>query len=183
MDESTPLETKRPTQNRRRISAPAGSRRSRTMLIACLIWFLLAVAGSYFLGRASVYRQYPQLKDVEKSDAILSKVTRLIQLPKDEAPNIAVINNVEDVMKEPFFAAARNNDVLIAYPHAGMAILYRPSDDILVNVGPIVTQQNTATPTAPNHPSADVKVSEETGTATSQSVPDDTADASSSKHN
>lgn len=181
MDELTQSETKHPTQKRQRL--PANSRKGRFLLIALLAACLLALTGSYFLGRASVYRHYPQLKDVEKSDVILSDVARLIQLPKDEAPNIAVINNVEDVMKEPFFAAARNNDVLIAYPRAGMAILYRPSDDILVNVGPIVTQQNTATPTAPNHPSADVKVSEETGTATSQSVPDDTADASSSKHN
>jgi hypothetical protein len=115
----------------------------RFILLVLLVLLVVIAGGAYLLGRASVYNQYPQLHNIETANETLSKVAQLIQLPQNETPSMVTVDDASAVKKEPFLSNAINNDILIVYPGAGMAILYRPATNKLINVGPVNTQATT----------------------------------------
>ena len=113
------------------------------VLIAILV-LVIVVGGGYELGRYSVYKQYPQLSKQDEANAILSKLSLLIQLPQNEAPNMAtIVDAAAAKQQQPFVADAQNGDVLIVYTNSGMAILYRPGTNKIIAVGPVTGQSNT----------------------------------------
>ena len=122
------------------------------------IWFFLIIVilwsyGFYELGRYVVYQENPGLAGQQQADAILQKVGRLIELPANETPTMVTITNAASVKQtQPFLANAENGDVLIIYTTDHTAILYRPSQNKLIAVGP-VTQQTASQPTTVVPPS------------------------------
>jgi hypothetical protein len=132
----------------------------RFILLVLLVLLIIIAGGAYLLGRASVYKHYPQLNNLETANETLSKVAQLIQLPQNETPSMVTVDDADAVKKEPFLSNAKNKDILIVYPSAGMAILYRPATNKLINVGPVNTQAPTASPTD-THPTKDSQVESE----------------------
>ena len=120
------------------------------------LWFLLlALAiwsyGFYEIGRTAVYRENPELYGQQQATELLKRVGELIQLPANETPTMATINDAASAKKaQPFLANAENGDVLIIYANAQTAILYRPSENKLIAVGPVssgpTNQQTTPQP-------------------------------------
>ena len=110
----------------------------RNFFWVCIIIALLLLALAFELGRYSVYAANPSLQGQQQAAEILHEVGQLIQLPSGETPTMASINNAA-VAKEnqPFLANAENGDVLIVYTNVGEALLYRPSTDKLIAVGPV----------------------------------------------
>jgi hypothetical protein len=107
-----------------------------TLLLVLLL--IVVLVGAFFGGRESVYRAHPELSAADQASAILEKVGTLILLPANEAPTMATINDAEVAKKaQPFLANVVNGDVLIIYAQAQMAIVYRPSTDKLIAVGPV----------------------------------------------
>ena len=122
----------------------------RYFLLIIIVVVLAALAAAYELGRASVYRAYPELSSAEQATAVLAKVSALIQLPSGETPTIASITDAASASKtQPFLANAQNGDILIVYAQAKTAYLYRPSTNKLIAVGPIASApaQQAAAPT------------------------------------
>ena len=131
------------------------------------IWFFLIIIilwsyGFYELGRYVVYQENPGLAGQQQADAILQKVGRLIELPANETPTMVTVTDAASVKQtQPFLANAENGDVLIIYANARTAILYRPSEDKLIAVGPVTQQaasqsttvvpSSTTTPTTTIH--------------------------------
>ena len=94
----------------------------------------------------SVYNAHPELTNVEQAEAVLVKVGKLIKLPEGEMPSMATIEDAESVKTgQPFLASAEDGDILIVYAEAATALLYRPSTNILIAVGPVTGE----TPTEP----------------------------------
>lgn len=118
-------------------------RRNRTFpkyLIPIFGILLLLVTGvaAFFGGRMSVYTSHPELTQAEEAKAILEKVGKLIKLPEGELPSMATIEDAEGVKAgQPFLSNAENGDVLIVYNTTATAILYRPSSNLLIAVGPV----------------------------------------------
>jgi hypothetical protein len=85
--------------------------------------------------------------EVEKAtQELLVKVGKLIILP-DEKPNFATVLDAKKLIAEQsFYAGSENGDQLLIYPKAQKAIIYSPSRNILVNVGPVYFDNATATP-------------------------------------
>ena len=107
------------------------------------------IAGAFFIGRHSVYQTHPELSSTEQAAAILTKVGTLIELPQGEAPQMATIEDAPSLKAtQPFLANAQNGDVLIVYASAQMALLYRPSQNKLIAVGPVNSEQ----PSLPSPP-------------------------------
>lgn len=75
----------------------------------------------------------------EISDTI-KKVGKLIQLPSGESPTFATVTDVEKLKSQAFFKNAKNGDKVLIYQKALKAILYRPSEDKIIDVGPIKLQ-------------------------------------------
>lgn len=78
----------------------------------------------------------------QQTELILSKVAALIVLPSEEVPVIATINDAETLKsQEPFYADAQNGDFVIVFAQAGKAIIYRESENKLVNIGGVLIEQ------------------------------------------
>lgn len=113
--------------------------------VAVLVPFLLvAGAGAYY------YRQYTTLNKMtaeqfsqRENDKTIKAVAKLYSLPKDEQPSIAAIKDKEAVKKQyPFLSQAENDDILLLYKNAQLALLYRPSTKQLVKVGALNIQNS-----------------------------------------
>ncbi len=64
-------------------------------------------------------------------------------LPKNEPPSIATINNIALLQKDsPFYKDAHNGDVLLIYFQAKKAYIYNPTENIIVNTGPVSVEKN-----------------------------------------
>lgn len=122
---------------------PTFTQRSTRFLRRHFFWLLilaaaLILAGVYELGRASVYRAHPELASAEQATALLAKIGELIQLPSGEIPTMATVNDATSAKKsQPFLANAQNGDILIVYQNAQQALVYRPSTNKLITVGPV----------------------------------------------
>lgn len=107
----------------------------RRLLIIIAACFSLVLA--FIVGRASISAP-PKLAGVAQENTILAKVGKLIPLPTNETPTIAMVRDAASAKQDqPFLAPAENGDVLIVYTNAQEAILYRPSSDKIIVVGPV----------------------------------------------
>jgi hypothetical protein len=75
------------------------------------------------------------LADKEKQD-LLEKINKHILLPAEGNPVIMQIDDAEELKKtQAFFVNSLDGDVLVVYQDK--ALIYRPSEDVLINVGPV----------------------------------------------
>lgn len=75
-------------------------------------------------------------KDIEDTT---QKVAKLIEIPA-EKPTVATITDLVKVQGQPFFSSAKNADKVLFFNAAKKVILYRPSEDKIINVAPIVVK-------------------------------------------
>ena len=103
-------------------------------------------------------KNYPQLLGLSKgqaqvqaeTDTLVSEVGKLIALPSDEKPTIATVSDVEKVKEQAFFKNAKNGDKVLIYTNAKKAILYRPDEKRIIEVGAVnINQQAPDTSTSP----------------------------------
>lgn len=114
-----------------------------------LLLFLLGAGGMVYLAR-----QKPEILGLSKGsslvqaevDALVAEVGKLIELPADENPTVATVTDVEKVKEQPFFANAKNGDKVLIYTNARKAILYRPSEKRIIEVGAVNINQATPAP-------------------------------------
>ena len=113
-----------------------------------LVLLILFVLG----GAIGVYavRQKPAFFGLSKGQAqlqqevenLVKEVGKLIALPEDEDPTVATVTDVEAVKDQPFFSKAQNGDKVLIYTNARKAILYRPSENRILEVGLVNIQQD-----------------------------------------
>lgn len=111
------------------------------ILIASAVVVALAVAAAVYF-----YMQYmqaqkllknPTLVAQKQTDDLVTQVGKLMELPKNETPTIATVSDVTKLKDQPFFALAKNGDKVLIYTNAKKAILYRPSDNKIIDVAPV----------------------------------------------
>lgn len=76
---------------------------------------------------------------VSDQKAIIAKVGKLIVLPSGEEPALATITDTKKLTNNAFLAKAKNGDRVLLYAKNQKAILYRPSLNKIVDIGPILT--------------------------------------------
>jgi len=83
--------------------------------------------------------------DTAKYNALIDKVKKIILVP-DENPTIATIANLEEVQKQnaTFYADAKEGDTVIIF--STKALIYRESEDKIINVAPVTKESDTTTP-------------------------------------
>ena len=73
-------------------------------------------------------------KDVK---AITEKISKFMLLP-NEIPSLFEVDDANTLKaSQPFFANAENGDKLLVYPIAAKAIIWSPSKNMIVNMGPV----------------------------------------------
>lgn len=117
---------------------------------------LLAAAGIGTSGY--LYQQNQQLKanpkaltdaskqaTAQEAKDLKAKVGKLMQLPGDEDPVVATVNDKNKLKDQPFFKDTANGDKILIFTAAKKAVVYRESENRLINVGPIaVTSSSVA---------------------------------------
>lgn len=119
------------------------------VVIGILAVFTIAgVGGAVYYQQQAKKAEFllknPDAVAKKETQEIVSRVGKLFMLPSEE-PQMATVLDVEKLKDQSFFQQAQNGDKILAYPKAQKAILYRPSTNIIVEVGPLVMS---ATPAA-----------------------------------
>ncbi|TSC95248.1 MAG: Uncharacterized protein CEN87_260 [Parcubacteria group bacterium Licking1014_1] len=90
--------------------------------------------------------QYQKQTTLDKEDQqVLSQLKKIILLPDNITPSMAIINDIDTLKKQQpvFFADAKNNDRLIIYPN--LAIIFDADANKIIKVGPVQTANTTET--------------------------------------
>lgn len=110
-----------------------------SVLTKKLIPYLIFFGVGIYAG-ISMIRFKPQLfylnqipKDQIEATNLSEKVGKLMSLPTDEQPIIETITDLTPLKNNPFFIKAEIGDKVLIYEKAAMAILYRPSKNIIIN--------------------------------------------------
>lgn len=112
----------------------------KKILIAIVVVALVIIAGGAYLWSMPKTKKDASSAQIE---AVLSKLENHMILPTGEVPKIASIDDPIGAAKiQPFVSGAVKGDLLILYAKAAKAILYSPSRDLIVNVGPVTMNPN-----------------------------------------
>ena len=68
---------------------------------------------------------------------MLAKVGKIVDLPKEETAKIARVTDLKSHKNQPFFARAREGDVLIVYAKNRLAILFDLEGQKVINMNKI----------------------------------------------
>lgn len=126
---------------------------TKLILIVSLVLLVAAAGAAVFF-----YKQYDDLKNSPNvvaqanTDRLLAKIGKLYQLPADEEPTVAEVSDKSKVESQPFFKNVENGDHVLVYPKSRLAILYRESQNKIINVGPVAidpTEDQSKTPAKP----------------------------------
>lgn len=109
---------------------------------------LLLFLGAYFV--INMARKQPEVFGLLKGPSILqkeqetliAKVGQLIALP-DEEPTVATVNDKSQLSGQAFFSNAEEGDKVLIYTNATKVVLYRPSENRVVEVGTVNIQNET----------------------------------------
>lgn len=102
------------------------------IFIAAIV--LILVTAAYVLLNSKTDLQVTNgLKSVTE---VKSKVSQHMLLPTDEEPALATVTDTTK-LTNPFLKKANNGDKLLIYQNNKRIIIYRPSIDKIVDVGPI----------------------------------------------
>ncbi|MCL4387480.1 LytR C-terminal domain-containing protein [Patescibacteria group bacterium] len=122
-------------------------------LLLIVVIIIIALVPSYYF-----YNQYQSAKQLlgdsglpakEEVKKVVDEVSKLMELPTGEEPTLATVSDKTKLQNQAFFAKAENGDKVLVYVNAKKAILYRPSENKIIEVAPVnltATQQAQPTP-------------------------------------
>lgn len=111
------------------------------LVAAC---FLIAV-----IGLGSIYMKKPVATipppiTIDTKSVIIS-VSKLMMVPQGDDPIVYEIKDPASLQsQQAFFAGSIVGDQLLVYPKSAKAIIYSPSRNLIVNVGPMNFDQGSA---------------------------------------
>lgn len=86
------------------------------------------------------YKTNPEAAAQAEVQRIIEEVGRVYDLPSDETPSVATVQDKEKLSEQPFFARAENGDITLIYQKSRLALLYRPSTQKVINVSSVTIQ-------------------------------------------
>ena len=82
----------------------------------------------------------PAEKASAEAKTLSAQVAKIMIVPT-ETPIVASVEQADTLKKEqPFYANVQNGDKLLIYPQAAKAIIYRVSENKIINAGPVQFQ-------------------------------------------
>lgn len=119
-------------------------------LILLLLLFLVGTLGYLYyqanqkLQHLSTAQGQQEVAEKEVRE-LTEKLGRLTILPQED-PVVATILDAQYLATQSaFYEHAENGDKLVVYPQAQKAYIYNPSQNIIVNAGPLIVNQDQST--------------------------------------
>ena len=128
------------------LARPAKKKRSFLRFLLLLLSYLVVAAIVWKV--ADQWKMDPtkqQARAEQEVKTTVDKVSKLMFLPsvETELPQVAVINDAASLAKtQAFFADVKDGDQVLIYLKAQKAIIYRASENKIVNVGPVIADNN-----------------------------------------
>ncbi len=118
------------------------------LLIPWILFALSLGANAYLILHSNLINNSSNLTQQEITDTV-NTVGKLIVLPTNETPTIAVVTDLSVLKNQPFFANAKVGDKVLIYTKAQKAILYDPQLNKIVELAPLGTTSSQETAIAP----------------------------------
>lgn len=110
--------------------------------IIMAVVFLAAIgSGIYFYLQYQKVVKNPEIITKQETDWVVERANKLMDLPQDETPTLATVLDKEKIKDQEFFKKAENGDKVLVYTKAKKAVLYRPSTNKIIEVGPVYTDE------------------------------------------
>jgi Flp pilus assembly protein CpaB len=113
-------------------------------LIYAVVVVLVVVAGYFGWTKYQANQNSPEAQVAqaqEQKNTLIAKVKALTVLPEEE-PILFTVNDANLLRsQQAFFKDAQNGDVLMVFQKDSKALIYRESENKIVNAGPISFQQ------------------------------------------
>ena len=84
----------------------------------------------------------PQQAAKDEATKVKDLVAELADIPADETPTIATVNDASKLQGQAFFIRAQNGDKVLIFTKAKKAYLYRPSSNKIIEVAPVNIGEN-----------------------------------------
>lgn len=130
------------TSNTRKLRRRIFLRHYMPALLVVLV-IILALTSAYFYKKS---KADPNAISQTEIKSLVRKVNRLAILPSDETPTVATVSDPEALKDQTFFVDAKKGDKVLIYSNAKKAILYDPVANKIVNIAPLNTNQEQASP-------------------------------------
>ncbi|PIR78034.1 MAG: hypothetical protein COU28_03820 [Candidatus Magasanikbacteria bacterium CG10_big_fil_rev_8_21_14_0_10_36_16] len=127
-------------------------------IIILSLFFLLLVAIIYLLfSYLKTQKELSMLKDPVaqeaalkvENDKLIQKIGKLIELSTTEDPVVGTVNDATSLaQQQKFFVNAKNGDKVLIYKDK--ALIYRPDNNKLINVGPVYIDSTSTTDISSN---------------------------------
>lgn len=101
-----------------------------------ILIFLITFLVSAFLA---IKFSHKLIKKKERSDNLIEKVGKLIELPANQTPVLGTVTDKEKIKDQSFFSRAENGDRVLIFSEAKRVILYRPSTNKIIEVSYLKT--------------------------------------------
>lgn len=117
-------------------------RRLKAALIVLVCLVVAGVIGLLVYGYIDAKNDIKKLSNpaeaskFEKED-LIAKVGKLADLPKNESPTIATVNDLGKLKGQQFFNNAQKGDKVLIYTKSKRAVLYRPSTGKIIESSPV----------------------------------------------
>lgn len=122
----------------RRAHAAPRQRPERAITLGIYGIVALCVAAILIYGFSKAYTYVFAGEGTEREmRSLVSSVSDHMLLPPDETPTIATVSDMHALEGQLFFKNAQVGDKVLMYMVSQKAILYRPSSDLIIEVGPI----------------------------------------------
>lgn len=133
----------------------------KILLVLLVVGGGVAALFAYTRLRPSTQNQHVLGATTEnKTLSIPERVAKLVVIPGNEEPSqIANISNIKKLSKNPFFANGQDGDVLLVYKKSNEAVLYRPSTNQIVAIGPVGNSADLGTSDLTPTPSSEPSIS------------------------
>jgi hypothetical protein len=136
----TPVVTVLPVSNKKKIRWIISIALTTIVIVGTSLNLLL------HYQKNQVLKKNPIMASEMEQETIVSKVGKLMELPRIEQPTIATVSDITKLKGQSFFQNAKNGDIVLIYPKADEAILYDPSVNKILKTGPININSQTAAP-------------------------------------
>jgi hypothetical protein len=113
------------------------------LVVLALLVVGLAGTSLMFYKQVKNLKVDPAKQAQEDNKKVLDAVAKLALLPEGETPTIATVTDAPKLKTsgQAFFAKAADGDKVLIYTQALKAIMYRPSENKIIEIAPLVIGQ------------------------------------------
>ena len=112
-----------------------------TGLLGSIKWFqwvaLVGFGALVGLLIIVVINTRPHTNGQTEEKKVAAEVARHVLLPTDETPALATVTDPSKLKNNPFLKQTRSGDKILIFAKWQQAVIYRPSSDRIVDIGPV----------------------------------------------